>query len=308
MTTHAHFDRPSEAPFLGVGVGLRPVHYAAILDDANTGHCGIDFVEAISENYMVDGGRPLRALSDVRARLPIVLHGVSMNLGSCDPLDVAYLDRLAALSARFEPAWVSDHLCFTGVAGRTLHDLVPLPRNEACIRHVTERVARVQDRLRRRIAIENVSSYLAFEADDLPEWEFLVAIADRADCGILLDVNNVFVNAHNHDFDAKTYLDAIPPARVFQIHLAGHSVAGELLIDTHDHPVRDEVWALYEHAIRRLGPVSTLLERDDHIPPFAELVAEASEARAILERVLAEEIGNDARGHAAAAVSTDQRA
>jgi uncharacterized protein (UPF0276 family) len=184
---------------------------------------------------------------------------------------------------RVEPALVSDHLCWTGVRGHNLHDLLPLPQTEAALRHVVERVTRVQDRLGRRIALENASTYARFADDEMPEWELLAGVAERADCGILLDVNNVYVSAHNHGFDAAAYLDAIPAERVTQIHLAGPSEAGELLIDTHDSPVRDEVWALYERAIRRLGPVSTLIEWDERIPPFAELAAEAARARAILE-------------------------
>ncbi|MGH7337945.1 MAG: MNIO family bufferin maturase, partial [Myxococcota bacterium] len=256
--------RPSEAPFLGVGVGLRPKHYPRILETLDSAQLGIDFFEAISENYMVPGGRPPRVLERVRERFPIVLHGVSLNVGSADPLDAGYLAELAALARRFEPAWISDHLCWTGVGGHNLHDLLPLPYTEAVIGHVAERVMRVQDRLGRRIALENVSSYFAYCSDAMPEWKFLVRIAERADCGILLDVNNIFVSAHNHGFDPQRYLSAIPPERVFQIHLAGHSEHGSLLIDTHDHPVRSEVWNLYEAAIRRLGPVSTLIEWDDH--------------------------------------------
>ncbi|HME68758.1 MAG TPA: DUF692 domain-containing protein, partial [Myxococcota bacterium] len=196
----------------------------------------------------------------------------------------SYLDELKALAQRFEPAILSDHLCWTGVDGRNLHDLVPLPYTEAALRHVAERVLRVQDHLGRRLALENVSSYFAYAEDAMPEWEFLARIAERADCGILLDVNNIFVSAHNHGFDPLDYLAGIPSERVFQIHLAGHSQEGELLIDTHDHPVREEVWSLYEAALRRTGPVSTLIEWDDRIPEFHELAAEAARARAILER------------------------
>jgi uncharacterized protein (UPF0276 family) len=222
-------------------------------------------------------------LDAVRGLAPVVLHGVSLNLGSSDPLDRSYLDALAALAQRCQAAWVSDHLCWTGVDAHQLHDLLPLPLTEEAIAHVAQRIARVQDRLGRRIAVENVSSYLSFRADAMPEWEFLVAVAQAADCGILLDVNNVFVSAHNHGFDARAYLDAIPPERVFQIHLAGHSEAGGLLIDTHDHPVHEEVWSLYEHALTRLGPVSTLIEWDDRIPTWDALEAQALRARAILE-------------------------
>jgi uncharacterized protein len=284
-----HSARAKDAPFLGVGVGLRPKHYANILAENEPAALGVDFFEALSENYMVPGGRPLRVLADVRARFPIALHGVSLNIGSEDPLRASYLDELKALAQRFEPTLISDHLCWTGVDGRNLHDLVPLPYTEAALRHVSERVLRVQDHLGRRLALENVSSYFAYAEDAMPEWEFLARIAERADCGILLDVNNIFVSAHNHGFDPFDYLAAIPPERVFQIHLAGHSQEGELLIDTHDHPVRDEVWSLYEAALRRTGPVSTLIEWDDRIPEFHELAAEAARARAILEREGGEE-------------------
>jgi uncharacterized protein (UPF0276 family) len=279
----------SGAPFLGIGVGLRTAHYPRILAAAGPASLGIDFFEAISENYMVPGGRPLRVLGDVRARFPLVLHGVSLNVGSTDPQDGAYLAELGALARRFEAAWVSDHLCWTGVGGRNLHDLLPLPYTEASLAHVADRVRRAQDALGRRIALENVSSYFAYRADAMPEWEFVARLAERADCGLLLDVNNVFVSAHNHGFDAERYLAAIPAERVFQIHLAGHSEQGELLIDTHDHPVRSEVWTLYESALRRLGPVSTLIEWDAEIPELETLAAEAARAREILTRVAREE-------------------
>jgi len=275
--------RPVEAPALGVGIGLRVPHYDEVLERARARELDVDFFEVISENFMVRGGRPLRILDAVRAERPVVMHGVSMSLGSADPLDDAYLARLAALAARFEPAWLSDHLCWTGVGGTHLHDLMPLPASEAVLRWVADRIARVQDRLGRRIAIENVSSYLSFEADELDEWTFLAELARRADCGVLLDVNNVFVSAHNHGFDAATYLDAIPADRIFQVHLAGHSQSGPLLIDTHDHPVRDEVWRLYERVVRRVGPVSTLIEWDDRLPALDRLVEEARRARRILE-------------------------
>ena len=285
MSRHLVTPRPSEAPFLGVGVGLRPTHQEEILARGARGELRVDWFEAISENHMVSGGRPLRVLDAVRSLAPVALHGVSLNLGSVDPLDAHYLASLAVLARRCEAAWVSDHLCWTGVDGYQLHDLLPLPFTEEAIAHLAQRIARVQDRLGRRIAVENVSSYAAFTADAMPEWEFLVAVAEAADCGILLDVNNVFVSAHNHGFEAKTYLDAIPPERVFQIHLAGHSSAGGLLVDTHDHPVRDEVWSLYEHALARLGPVSTLIEWDARIPAWEELEGEALRARAVLERL-----------------------
>ena len=290
-TVEAIAPRPADAPLLGVGVGLRPVHYSEVLARASRGELRVDWFEALSENYMVPGGRPPRVLNDVRSHAPVVLHGVSLNLGSTDPLNEAYLDELAELAQRVEPAWISDHLCWTGVEGTNLHDLLPLPYNGDVIRHVATRIRRVQDRLGRRIAIENVSSYLSYRDDELTEWEFLTAIAEEADCGILLDVNNVFVSAHNHGFDAVRYIDAMPAERVFQIHLAGHSRQGALLIDTHDHPVCDEVWALYAHTLRQVGAVSTLIEWDDDIPDFDRLEEEALRARALYD-----EIGRASKG------------
>jgi uncharacterized protein (UPF0276 family) len=234
---------------------------------------------------MIPGGRPLRILSEMRERRPLVLHGVSLDLGASDSLDRAYLDQLAALTERFQPAWLSDHLCWTAHGNAHLHDLLPLPHTEEAVRHVAARVRAVQERLGRRIAIENVSSYVRFAGDELSEGELLAAIAREADCGILLDLNNLYVNAHNHGDDADRAVDALDPARVFQIHLAGPSENGALLIDTHDHPVRDEVWALYERTLAKLGPVSTLIEWDEEIPPWQRVVAEADRAREILARV-----------------------
>ena len=263
-----------EFPFLGTGVGLRPTHYTEILDQRPA----VDWFEVISENFMVPGGRPLHVLTQIRAHYPIVLHGVSLSIGSTDPLRADYLTRLRALAARIEPAWVSDHVCWTGVGGHNLHDLLPLPYTEEALDHVVERVQRVQDALGRRIALENVSSYLSYCDSALSEWEFLAALAERADCAILLDVNNVFVSAFNHAFDARDYLDGLPVERVVQFHLAGHSDHGTYLLDTHDHPVRDEVWELYAAAVRRFGALSTLIEWDDQIPPFERLQAEARRA------------------------------
>jgi uncharacterized protein len=300
--------RPPEAPFLGVGVGLRTTHTAEILERAERGALRVDWLEAISENHMVRGGRPRRIVEVLRAHRPVALHGVSLNLGSADPLDRAYLDELDALARRVEPPWISDHLCWTGVGGRNLHDLAPLPHTEAALRHVAARVRAVQDRLRRRIALENVSSYVRFAADEIPEWEFLASVAEQADCGILLDVNNIYVNAWNHGYDARRYLDAIPPARVFEIHLAGHVLSGPLRIDTHDHPICDEVMALYAHAVRRLGPVSTLVEWDDRLPSWDGLEAEAERVRAVLERTLAEANDGGPRRRPAAALAADHRA
>ena len=265
----------SDFPMLGYGVGLRRQHYSHVLET----HPKVDWFEVISENFMVAGGRALEVLEGVRADYPIVMHGVSMSIGSTDPLNRDYLRQLREMARRFEPAWISDHLCWTGVAGRNLHDLIPLPYTEEAIRHVVARIRTVQDTLERPILIENVSSYMAFADSAMPEWEFISTIANEADCGILLDINNIFVSAFNHRFDANDYIDAMPAERVVQYHLAGHSDHGTYLLDTHDHPVRDEVWALYQRAARRFGAVSALVEWDDNIPEFAELADIADRAR-----------------------------
>ena len=270
---------PVQRPFLGFGLGLRPEHYSAVLD----GRPAVDWFEIISENYLVDGGKPLHYLDRIRAHYPMVMHGVSLSIGGSDPLDPDYLAGLKRLAARVEPAWVSDHLCWTGIDGRNLHDLLPLPYTEEAIAHVADRVARVQDYLGRQILLENVSSYVTYTDSRVSEWEFLSAVAERADCGILLDVNNVYVSAHNHGFDPLAYLDGVPVERVRQIHLAGHSRNGPLIIDTHDHPVPDPVWELYAEAVARLGPVSTMIERDDDIPPLEVLLEELARARCLAE-------------------------
>ena len=284
-------------PSLGFGLGLRVDHYEAILADRPH----VDWFEVLTENYLVPGGKPLNYLMRFRERYPLAMHGVSLSIGSTAPLDLEYLRQVKALAARVEPEWVSDHLCWTGVAGRNTHDLLPLPYTDEAVEHVVARVRTVQDVLERRILLENVSSYVSFRDAPLTEWEFLAAIAERADCLILLDVNNIFVSAVNHAFDPLEYLNAIPPARVQQIHLAGHEDHGDYLVDTHDHPVRNEVWELYAAAVQRLGPVSTMIERDDHIPPLAELCAELDAARTVARRALGE--GGAARpaAHAAAA-------
>jgi len=271
-----------DVPYLGHGVGLRTVHFPEVL----AGEARVDWFEAISENFMVRGGRPLRVLERARGIAPIALHGVSLSIGSVDPLSDRYLDDLARLAARVEPAWISDHLCWGSIGGHYVHDLMPLPYTEEALAHVAERVERVQERLRRRILIENVSSYLTYVDSAMPEWEFLVEVARRSDCGILLDVNNVFVSAKNHGFDPLEYLAAVPPERVGQIHLAGHSDHGTHLLDTHDAPVCAEVWALYRAVVARLGRISTLIEWDERVPPWSDLVAEAEHARAVEHEVL----------------------
>jgi uncharacterized protein len=277
--------RRSDFPSLGFGVGLRRCHYAQILDE----YPRMDWFELISENFMVEGGRPLQVLESVRARYPIVMHGVSLSIGSVDPLNRRYLKQLAALTRRFEPAWVSDHLCWTSVGGHNLHDLLPLPYTEEVVRHVAGRIREVQEILEKTILIENVSTYMEFTFSRLSEWQFLSAVAEEADCAILLDINNIFVNAFNHGFDAIGYIDFLPAERVAQFHLAGYSDHGAYLLDTHDHPVRPEVWRLYEHALGRFGRVPTLIEWDDNIPEFEVLAATANEARSRCDEVLRRE-------------------
>lgn len=278
----------SLCPFLGYGVGLRTPHYPLVLD----GSAKVDWFEVISENFMIAGGRPLAVLEQARRLAPIVLHGVSLGIGSVEPLNQTYLNDLTQLIERVEPAWVSDHLCWGGFGKHYAHDLLPLPFTEEALRHVVDRIRRVQDQLRRRILIENVSSYVTFAQSTMSEWEFLGAVAEQADCGILLDVNNIYVSSVNHGFAALDYLNGVPVTRVGQIHLAGHSNHGTHLIDTHDQPVPAPVWDLYRQAIRRCGAVSTLIERDANIPGFDELVAEANQARETATQALR---GRDAR-------------
>jgi uncharacterized protein len=298
----------ADFPSLGFGVGLRRPHYNLILDT----HPKVDWFEVISENFMVEGGRALEVLEGVREHYPIAMHGVSMSIGSTDPLNRSYLRKLRELARRFEPAWISDHLCWTGVGGRNLHDLLPLPYTEEAINHVVARIRRVQDTLERPILIENVSSYMAFADSTMTEWEFISTIAEEADCGILLDINNIFVSAFNHRFDANEYVDAVPVERVVQYHLAGHSDHGTHLLDTHDHPVRDEVWALYERAARRFGEVAAIVEWDDNIPEFAVLAEASERARGIFNRVrIEQDLGNrngrPAEATAKTALSADHR-
>jgi len=267
----------------GFGLGLRPPFYQA----AAEGKVSVDWFEVISENFMVDGGNPLRILDAVHERYPLALHGVSMNLGGSDSLDRQYLAKLKSLIERVQPARVSDHLCWTRQGGHHLHDLLPLPYTDEAVKHVAQRIKQVQDYLGRQILIENVSSYAEFEQSHFKEAEFLATVAEAADCFILLDVNNIIVSAHNHGFDALEYLKPIPSTRVKQIHLAGHTISPPLLIDTHDHPVADPVWSLYASAINRFGAVPTMIERDDNIPPLAELLAELDTARSICQKELA---------------------
>jgi uncharacterized protein (UPF0276 family) len=264
-------------PGLGFGVGLRTQHYQEILDCAPA----VDWFEALTENYLVPGGKPLYYLEAVRSRYPVVLHGVSLSIGSTDPLNRDYLAQLKGLTERIEPAWISDHLCWTGLDGRNLHDLLPLPYTEEAVIHVSDRIRAVQDYLGRRLLIENVSSYLTYTDSCMSEWEFLSAVAGRADCLILLDINNIYVSSFNHGFDPGDYLRGVPVERVQQFHIAGHRNRGDYIVDTHDDAVIDPVWQLYAEACHRFGAVSTLIERDDNIPPLAELLEELDHARRI---------------------------
>ncbi|MGQ0657213.1 MAG: MNIO family bufferin maturase [Chromatiales bacterium] len=267
---------------LGFGLGLRPPHYQDILE----GEPAVDWFELLSENYMVEGGKPLYFLDRICERYPVVLHGVSLSIGSTDALDRDYLKRLKALAARAGPRWISDHLCWTGVDHTNLHDLMPLPYTEEALRHVVTRVQAVQDYLGARILLENVSTYVTYGQSTMSEWEFLAQVAEQADCDILLDINNIYVSGFNHGFDPHEYLDGIPAGRVRQFHLAGHTRHPDYIVDTHDHAIIDPVWELYAEALRRFGLVATMIERDDHIPPLAELLAELNQARAIARSAL----------------------
>jgi hypothetical protein len=259
----------------GFGLGLRPAHYEAVLNEPHA----IDWLEVVTENYLGLGGKPLHYLERIRTQFPLAMHGVSLSIGSTDPLDREYLAAVRTLSRRIEPCWISDHLCWTGVEGFNVHDLLPLPYTEEALAAVVSRVGEVQDALGRQILLENVSSYLSYRDSDMTEWEFLRAVAQRADCAILLDINNIYVSSVNHGFDASAYLQAMPQARVRQFHLAGHSNLGGHLIDTHDQPIIEPVWDLYREAIARFGAVPTMIERDDNIPELSELVAELQTAR-----------------------------
>lgn len=270
-------------PDLGIGIGLRTVHFPHILTEWPQ----LDWFEVLSENFMDTGGRPLHVLDQVVERYPVALHGVSLGIGNTDPLDREYLKKLKALAARSRAAWVSDHLCWTGVAGRNTHDLLPMPLDEPALRHVTARVREVSDFLERPLVLENPSSYLEFATSSMPEWEFLARLAEDADCGLLLDVNNVYVSSVNHGFDANEYVDAIPADRVVQYHLAGHLNKGSHLLDTHSDHARPEVWELYARAVKRTGLVATLYEWDEDIPAFDVVVAEAHKARAARDAFVA---------------------
>jgi len=267
---------PASNPrFSGYGLGLRKEHYRDFLETA----VPVDFVEVISENFMVDGGQPRHILRQIRERHPVALHGVSMSIGSADGLDAGYLRRLKALVDEIEPLFVSDHLSWSRFGGFNSHDLLPVPYTEEALDVVCTHIQVAQDALGRTLLVENPSSYLVFDDASMTEWEFVARMTQRTGCELLLDVNNIFVSATNHGFDPLEYLEGIPAQRVRQIHLAGHTQGRGLLIDTHDTPVRDEVWALYTHAVSRLGPVATMIERDGDIPPLQHLLDELAIAR-----------------------------
>ena len=269
-------------PDLGLGVGLRTVHFGHILSTWPE----VDWFEALSENFMDTGGRPLHVLDQVAERYPVALHGVSLSIGSADPLDRTYLRKLKALATRVRAHWVSDHLCWTGVSGRNVHDLLPMPYTEEALRHTAARVREVSEALERPLVLENPSSYVEFVDSTMTEWEFLSRLAAEADCGLLLDVNNVYVSSFNHGFDPRRYIDAIPPDRVVQYHLAGHTHKGTHIVDTHSDHAIEEVWDLYARSCRRTGNVATLYEWDEDIPEFEVVRREALKARAPREQAV----------------------
>ncbi|MGM9515409.1 MNIO family bufferin maturase [Roseateles sp. DB2] len=273
-------------PVEGFGLGLRVEHYQALCEPLDPA-LRPQWLEIISENYLVPGGKPLHHLERLRRDYPVVMHGVSLSIGSADPLDRSYLHALRALADRIEPGWVSDHLCWGGVDHRRLHDLLPLPYTEATLRHLLPRIDEVQTLLGRPLVLENVSSYVRYAQDEMGEAAFIAELLRRSGAMLLLDVNNVYVSSRNHGFDARAFIDALPADRIRQIHLAGHEDQGDLLIDTHDHPVCDAVWQLYAYTLQRLGPLPTMIERDDHIPPLPELLQELDLARQLARRVLA---------------------
>ncbi|WP_341677477.1 DUF692 domain-containing protein [Niveibacterium sp. SC-1] len=261
----------------GFGLGLRPPHYRAILELG----AGVDWLEIVSENFMAEGGPSLWHLDRIRERYPVVMHGVSLSIGGEDPLDQDYLAALERLAERCEPLWISDHLSWSNQGGTQLHDLLPLPWTAEALAHVSGRVQQVQERLKRPLVLENVSAYLGFRASEMGEAEFLRALVQRTGCELLLDLNNLHVSASNLGFDAQAYLETLPANAVRQIHLAGHEAGEHALIDTHDRAVADPVWAVYARALALFGPVATMIERDDAIPPLPELLGELGRARAL---------------------------
>ncbi|MDX2503618.1 MAG: DUF692 domain-containing protein [Gammaproteobacteria bacterium] len=274
-------DNSNKYPGLGYGLGLRKEHYQDVIDTLPD----VDWFEILTENYLVPGGKPLYFLDQIAERYPLVMHGVSMNIGNTEALDKNYLQQVKNLQNRINARWLSDHLCWTGTSGTNAHDLLPLPYTEETVKHVAGRIEQVQDFLGRRMLIENVSSYISYQPSEMTEWEFLSEIAQRADCLLLLDINNIYVSAVNHEFDPLDYLLSIPPQRVQQFHLAGHSDYGDYLIDTHDMPICNAVWSLYAQAVEHFGDVTFMIERDDNIPPLVELLRELNRAREVANSV-----------------------
>jgi uncharacterized protein (UPF0276 family) len=270
--------------YLGFGLGLRPVHYQDIIAQQPE----VDWFEIISEDYMVPGGNRLHYLDQIREKYPVAMHGVSLSIGSCDPLNWDYLKQLKILAKRVRPSWISDHLCWTGINGTNLHDLLPLPFTQEAAKHVADRISQVQDFLQCQILIENVSSYVTYSHSEMTEWDFIRTVAEEADCLVLLDINNIYVSAFNHHFDPLDYLKGIPVERVQQFHLAGHSNFNTHIVDTHDHDIIDPVWDLYATSVRHFGYVSTMIERDDHIPPINDLLIELKKAESIAEKIYSE--------------------
>jgi uncharacterized protein len=262
---------------LGFGLGLRPDHYDAILSERPD----VGFFEALTENYLVPGGKAIHYLERIRSDYPIVLHGVSLSIGSTEPLNREYLRLLKGLSDRIQAHWMSDHLCWTGTEGLNLHDLMPMPYTQEALTHLVPRIEEIQEFLGERILLENVSSYVGYQSSEMSEWEFLSELSARADCLLLLDVNNIYVNSVNHHFDAEAFVRGVPRRRVAQIHLAGHERQDTFIIDTHDAPIASAVWTLYQSAFKRFGPVSTMIERDANIPPLNELLEELALAQTI---------------------------
>jgi len=272
--------------FLGFGLGLRTDHFQEVLEKKPN----LDWFEVVSENFMVDGGKPKHYLHAIREHYPMVMHGVSLSIGSTDPLNQDYLRRLKVLSNELQPEWISDHLCWTGAQQTNSHDLLPLPYNEEAINHVVARIEQVQEFLGRQILMENVSSYVTYTDSEMTEWQFFNEVAKRSGCLMLLDINNIYVSARNHGFLAEDYLAGIAQDKVRQFHLAGHTDYGDYVIDTHDHDVADPVWALYKKALQRFGWISTMIERDDNIPPLNQLLAEIEQARTIAHDVLGKRV------------------
>ena len=273
--------RLANGDLTGFGLGLRTPHYQDFIAAPQR----VDWLEIISENYLVDGGKPLYYLDRIRRDYPRVMHGVSLSIGSSDPLDLAYLGQIRKLAERIEPAWISDHICWTGTASLNMHDLLPMPYSQQALAHMVARVGQVQDFLGRPLVLENASTYVTFRSDEFAEWDFIGELVKRSGCELLLDVNNIYVSSVNHGFAPRIFIDAIPAAAVRQIHLAGHEDHGDHIIDTHDHPIVDPVWDLYAYTLARIGWVPTMIERDDHIPPLAELIAELDRARRIAAEV-----------------------